>query len=273
VISSNNLLVRAKLPRGEAIRLLSVAAGVSRARILAGVDLDADAVGRYVDMVERRLAGTPLQHLEGSVPFGALDLKVDRRALIPRPETEYLWSLLTDLVEPPDLILDIGTGTGALALALQATYPGSRVIGVELSPDAVALARENVATTGVAIDVLEGDLFDAIEDDDLRGRFGLIVSNPLYVSEAEWAELPVDVRDHDPPIALVAGPHGTEIIARIVAGSIDWLGPGGSLAVEIGEAHGQTVHDMAVEAGYAGVRVVQDLAGRDRYLFAERADD
>lgn len=266
MISSTNLLARAALPRHEAVRLLAAAAGVSRTRVLAGVALDADAVGRYVAMVERRQAGVPLQHLEGSVPFGPIELAVDGRALIPRPETEYLWSLLVDQLEAPGVIVDVGTGTGALALALQSSFPDATVFATELSPEAAGLARENAATTGLAVTVLEGDLYDPLPSGLVAD---LIVANPPYIAEGEWAALPADVRDHDPRMALIGGPEGTEVIERLVAGALPRLAPGGLLAVEIGETQGGVVLAMAQRAGLAA-RIVADLAGRDRYLWAER---
>ena len=138
------------------------------------------------------------------------------------------------------------------------------VVGV--TPEAATLARENAARLGLDVHVVEGDLFEPLEGD----RFDLIVSNPPYIAESEWADLPTDVRDHDPRMALVGGPEGTEIIERVVHEAVALLHDGGLLAVEIGETQGPAVLEMAAGAAYTNARVLKDLAGRDRYLFAER---
>ena len=265
--SSRTLIRMAEVPSHEAVRLLAAAAASTRAAVLTGFEVDAETRCRYDALVEARRSGRPLQHLEGSVSFGPLELSIDRRALIPRPETEYLWSLLSVRVVGPRLIVDVGTGSGALALALQTSFPAAVVVATEVSEDAAALARHNAARTGLAIEVREGDLLGALSAAH-ADSIDLMVSNPPYVAEAEWAALPSDVRDHDPRLALVAGEAGTEIIARLVDEAIRWLRPGGLLAVEIGERQGAEVLGMAEE--YVAACIEQDLAGRDRYLFAER---
>jgi release factor glutamine methyltransferase len=217
----------------------------------------------------RRSSGEPLQYLEGTADFGPLELMVDRRALIPRPETEQLWELASAVLGkagPGTVIVDIGTGTGALALALKHMFSEARVFAVDSSPPALALAAENQRATGLEVALLGGDLFAPLPA-ELRGRVDLIVSNPPYVAEAEWRDLPVDVRDHEPREALVAGPAGTEVLARIADEAQWWLGVGGCAVCEIGETQGGEVLDLFA-AFDAEIR--QDLAGRDRFVVARK---
>lgn len=214
------------------------------------------------ELVRRRLEGEPLQYLEGSTAFVSFDLVVDERVLIPRPETEMLWDLACSLVTQPSVIVDLCTGSGALAIALARRFPDARVIGTDLSDDALAVARANGAALAPGVEWRQGDLFAAL-DPSLRGAVDLMVANPPYVSEAEWDQLPVDVR-HEPRMALVAGETGLEVLSRIAAEAADWLKPGGRLVCEIGESQGDAVLDMF--SGYRSSAVLRDLADRDRYL-------
>lgn len=222
---------------------------------------------RYAALVARRLRGEPLQYVEGSAAFGPLDLVVDPRVLIPRPETEQLWELACSLAEDPRLVLDLGTGSGALALALAHRFPAARVIAVDASRDALDVAVDNGRRLDLEVEWLAGDLFDPVPS-ELQGRLDLVVSNPPYVAEGEWDELPEDVR-REPRQALVAGPAGTEVLDRIAAEVRPWLSPGGWVLCEIGETQG-----AHVEAGFAAaleqVEVRTDLAGRDRFVIGRR---
>ncbi len=265
--SSRDLVVAADLPCHEAVRLLAVSTVSSRAQVLAGFDVGPEATVGYLKLVEERRSGAPLQYLEGSVSFGPVELSVDARALVPRPETEYLWSLLTGLLGDPQRILDIGTGTGALALGLKTSFPSATVIATEISDEAATLACHNAAEAGLEIDVRIGDLFSPVRS-AMIGSFDLVVSNPPYIAEADWALLPEDVRDHEPLVALVGGETGSEVITRLVSEAFQWLRAGGLLAVEIGETQGTEL--LAMAGDYADARIERDLAGRDRYLFARR---
>lgn len=231
-----------------------------RLRNVAGDDQHLD------ELVRRRLEGEPLQYLEGTAAFGPFDLAVDERVLIPRPETEGLWDLACSLVTSPAVIVDLCTGSGALAIALARRFPDARVIGTDLSEDALGVARVNGAALAPDVEWRKGDLFDALEP-SLRGKVDLLVSNPPYVSAAEWGELPVDVR-REPRMALVAGKTGLEILSRIADEAATWLRPGGKLVCEIGEKQGRAVRD--VFSRYHDVVVLRDLTDRDRYLVAGR---
>ena len=254
------------LPQHEHRRLVEAALGSVPAR--SDTLRDDDRV-RVEALVARRVGGEPLQYIEGDIPFGPITIAVDPRALIPRPETEFLWEQAVASLGsagPGTVIVDIGTGSGALALALKHEFPEARVIGIDISEDALALAGENGSRTGLDVEWLHGDLFEPLPP-RLRGRIDLIVSNPPYVSESEWPDLPIDVRDHEPRGALVAGPDGTEVLARIGAEAFWWLGVGGWALCEIGS-------DQAIAAlesfSLYDREVRRDLAGRERVLVARK---
>jgi release factor glutamine methyltransferase len=257
------------LPPHERERLRAAATGRSRASFGARPELTLEEERRLERLEARRAAGEPLQYLEGTVQFGPIEIAVDGRALIPRPETEQVWeAAVHSLGEagPGTTIVDLGTGTGALALAMKHAFPTARVVAVDVSTRAAALAAENADRTGLVVEVLEGDLFTPLPA-RLRGRIDLVVSNPPYVAEHEWTGLPADVRDHEPREALVAGPEGTEVLARIAAEAYWWLGVGGWVVCEIGETQAEAARDL-FSAYDREVR--RDLAGRDRILVARK---
>lgn len=253
------------LPAHERRRLLSLVTGEPLAETYEGMELTDRQRLRYERLTARRLEGEPLQYLEGSVDFGPLTLTIDRRALIPRPETEYLWELVVDAVETagetPRVIVDLCTGSGALALALRHAFPTAWVSGADLSAPAISLAEENTRRTGLDVSWWEGDLFEALPE-HFRGRVDVLVANPPYV--ADDAYLPMEVRDHEPHVALYAGVDGMEILQRIAAEAGDWLAPGGIIACEIGEEQGPAV--LAAFSAFSP-RLVADLTGRIRYVF------
>lgn len=246
-------MIRSKLPRHEARRLWDTARSD-------------EALFRTLEA--RRLEGEPLQYLEGTAAFGPLDLLVDRRVLIPRPETEQLWEMVARTVIEPGIVVDLCTGSGALAVACQATWPEARVIATDVSPDAAEVARLNADRLGVGIEVRVGDLFAALPE-EVRGEVDLIVSNPPYVAEDEWECLPLDVRA-EPRMALVAGPAGTEVLHRIAGDAVSWLGPRGVLAVEMGETQGAELAEAFRQAGLAEVEIRTDLTGRDRFVVGRK---
>ena len=218
----------------------------------------------FDELVARRVAGEPLQYLEGSAAFGPFDLVVDDRVLIPRPETEGLWELARTSVTDPRLILDLCTGSGALAIALHASFPQARVIGADISAEALDVARENGRRLAPAVEWALGDLFGALAP-QLVGMFDLIVANPPYVASSEWGRLPDDVRQ-EPRLALVSGPTGLEVLRRIASESPAWLSPGGVVVCEIGETQAEAVR--GIFAGFDSVEIHLDLQGRDRYVVA-----
>jgi release factor glutamine methyltransferase len=214
-------------------------------------------------LIDRRLAGEPLQYIEGSAAFGPLDLVVDERVLIPRPETEGLYELATRLVRTPEVIVDLCTGCGALALALKAFFPSAAVFATDISPEAIEVATFNRYRTGHQVYLAEGDLFDPLPT-AILGTVDLIVANPPYVAEVDFSDLPREVQ-REPRVALVAGPTGLEVIQRVGASSATWLRPGGVIICEIGERQG-----VSATSSFADLPAVvrQDLSGRDRYVVA-----
>jgi release factor glutamine methyltransferase len=197
-------------------------------------------------------------------------LRTDRRALVPRPETERLWEEgVAALGEagPGTVIVDLCTGSGNLALAFQHQFPQARVVATDLSSDALALAEENADALGLGVTFLKGDLFEALPV-ELYERVDLLVTNPPYVAESEFDRLPVDVRDHDPRQALVAGPRGDEMLVRIADEAYWWMGTGGWLFCEIGETQSERALDLF--GSYLDVEVRPDLTGRPRILVGRK---
>lgn len=259
----------------EARWILERATGLEAAELQVALDEPATVRGAtHVNhMLERRVAGEPLQYVLGRWGFRSLDLYVDRRVLIPRPETEVLAELALAEVDRlgAQLAIDLGTGSGAIALALAVERPKLDVWGTDASPEALAVARANLAGVGrasVRVRLAEGDWFRALPS-DLRGRVDVIVTNPPYVAHHEVPDLPPDVRDWEPELALVSGgPAGLDDVAAIVAEAPSWLTRPGSLLVEMAPHQTDAARDMARAAGFTSVSVWPDLTGRDRILQA-----
>jgi release factor glutamine methyltransferase len=252
------------LPAAE--RLMMHVLGTDRAGIYRRSDdlttAEAKAFGR---LLCRRCTGTPVQHLTGTQGFRRLLLAVRPGVFVPRPETEaVVEAALEAIVEVPEpVIVDVGTGTGAVALAIKDERPDARVIALDLSPAAVGLARENADRLGLAIDVLEGDLLAPVPT-DLIGAVDLIVSNPPYVAPESAPSLPADVLA-DPPFALFGGPH---VYVQLFCDARAWMRSGGSVVAEVDESRGGAVAAIAVGAGFVDARVKKDLSGRDRVVIA-----
>jgi release factor glutamine methyltransferase len=214
----------------------------------------------------QRCHGTPLQYLTGEQQFMELALAVAPGVFVPRPETEGLveaaLQTLRDVAAP--IAVDVGTGTGAVALAIKRLRPDARVLATEISVEAVGLARRNASRLELEVDVRRGDLLDPVPG-ALRGRIDLIVSNPPYVTRDEYETLPEEVR-LEPYEALVGG---TDVHRRLAEEAPGWLAPSGSLVVEIGSSQGQEVRAILAE-GFEDVEVLPDLAGRDRVVRARR---
>ena len=214
-------------------------------------------------LIKRRKNGEPLQYIEGSAAFGPLQLRVDDRVLVPRPETEGLFDIASRMVRHPEVILDLCTGSGALALALKNEFPGASVFATDVSADAIDVALTNRHETGLDIYLATGDLFDPLPV-SLLGEVDLVVANPPYVSEVEFEALPAEVQQ-EPRVALISGPTGLEVIQRIGASVAEWLRPGGVVVCEIGDTQGVSASSCFRDLP-AVVR--QDMAGRDRYVVA-----
>ena len=229
--------------------------------------------GRYVARLRRRMNREPLQHVLGTAPFRHVTLRVGPDALVPRPETELLaeWALeLLPSTLPSPLVIDLGTGTGCIACAIAWERPGARVIGLEASPRAAAMARDNVAALGfsgrVTVDV--SDLFGALRS----MRADIVVSNPPYLPTDLIPTLSPEVSRHDPRIAMDGGPDGLSVICRIVAEAPAWLVPGGALLLEtFGGEQARTVVALMREQGFEAIETRRDLAGVERFVAGRRA--
>jgi len=259
-------------PTANAETLLMNLLGTDRAALYARREgLDARTARLYGRALCRRCAGTPLQHITGDQQFLDLRLRVVPGVFVPRPETEILATTAIDLiagVEDP-VVVDVGTGTGAVALAVRSRRPDARVLATDLSPAAVDLARANSERCGLDVETLAGDLLAPVPP-ELRGRVDLVVSNPPYLTPEDYEELPEEVR-RDPFEALVGGVGGLDVQARLAADAPAWLRPGGWLVVEMGETQAEDVTGLMTGAGFADIRVTRDLAGRDRVASARLA--
>nr|WP_246580831.1 peptide chain release factor N(5)-glutamine methyltransferase [Deinococcus aestuarii] len=221
---------------------------------------------RLAEIIERRAARVPLQHLLGEVEWGGVRLRTDARALVPRPETEWLLHLALEALRsvPTPRVLDVGTGTGALALGVRAARPDATVTATDLSPGALTLARENAALNGVDLTFVEGSLLAG-----LPGPFDLIVSNPPYLPEGDRADADPEVR-HDPELALYAGADGLAVARPLAAQAGATLPPGGVLLLELDP---RNAPQFAAELRAEGWRaeVLPDLAGRERFVRARQS--
>jgi release factor glutamine methyltransferase len=258
----------------EARWLVQRASGLEGAELILGLEEPASlgSASFFHDMLERRLRGEPLQYVLGRWGFRVLDLYVDERVLIPRPETEALTQMALEECRRLEarLAVDLGTGSGAIALALAVEWTGIDVWATDVSPDALAVARANVAAMGrigAAVRLAEGSWYEALPA-ELAGAVDVIVSNPPYVAELEVEDMPDEVRAWEPLPALVSGPTGLEAIEQIVAEAPLWLAQPGSLLVEIAPQQAAQAEALARAAGFGSAAVWPDLTGRDRILLA-----
>jgi release factor glutamine methyltransferase len=249
-------------PRVDAERLLAQALGMERVELYMHLDrpLTPSELEDARALLARRAAGEPLQYVLGEWGFRRLTLRVDGRALIPRPETETLVERCLALLDGDDAprVLDVGAGSGAVARALADEHPGARVTAIDVSEEALSLARENAERTGLAVELLCRDLFAGLPGDG----WDLVVSNPPYVRGDELASLSREVVDWEPALALFDRGH-TEALVREAAQA---LRPGGALALETHEDGASGVAALLGREGYLAVRTTKDLAGRDRVV-------
>ena len=272
----------------EARWIIEQASGLRGSDLAAGEHEVAPAVAaaRVAAMTHRRIGGEPLQYVLGEWSFRGIELFVDARVLIPRPETELTAQVaIYEAVaagarrgrndawtgaREEFIVVDLGTGSGALAIALATELPDAEVWATDISADALGVARANVAgNAGAAtrIRLAEGDLFAALPE-PLRGHVRLVVSNPPYIAAHEVDDLPAEVAAYEPLPALVSGPTGMEAIERIIADAASWLAPNGALVVELAPHQAEAAVQLAGDAGFVSSAVKQDLAGRDRVLVA-----
>ncbi len=257
--------------------LVEEVSGMTSAELIAATNAiaPARAVDRLESLVDRRLTGEPLQYVLGRWSFCGIDLMVDRRVLIPRPETEGLVELArAELVRlkvaANDVVVDLGTGSGAIAIGLAAQLPGVEIWATDREPSALEVARANLAGVGrmaVGVRVAQGSWFDALPV-ALRGRIRMVVSNPPYLTDEELADQ--DELKQEPVSALVSGPTGLECISIIVEEAMDWLTSDGVLLVELDPRRADAALQCARNAGFTDAAIENDLAGRARVLIARR---
>jgi release factor glutamine methyltransferase len=268
-------------PRLDAELLLATALGVDRAELFRTPErvLTRIEERRFDGYLVRRQAREPVAYIRGHRAFRAIELEVTPAVLIPRPETETLVDVALEalaavpggaaapgLYEP--LALDVGTGSGCVALALAAENPFVRLVAVDVSKAAVEVARRNAARLGLGgrVDIRRGDLLDDLPP---REHFDLIVSNPPYIPEAEYRTLEANVRDYEPRMALHGGEDGLDVYRRLIPAAAGRLRPGGVLAVEVGAGQAAAVRALFAAAGaFAAPRERADLAGTPRVVFA-----
>ncbi|MCX5758378.1 MAG: peptide chain release factor N(5)-glutamine methyltransferase, partial [Candidatus Hydrogenedentes bacterium] len=255
-------------PRLDAEILLAHALGISRSALLARLRDREDAPG-FDALVERRAKAEPIGYILGTWEFFSLSFIVRKPLLVPRPETEHLVeSVLAHIGDPPARVLDIGTGTGCVAVSIAVNAPQAFVLATDISVNAIETATENARRHAVTnrITFRRGDLFAALEPDE--GPFDVICSNPPYVEAGAWNSLPPAIRLHEDPGALLAGPEGLDAIARIIREAPPFLRPGGMLALEMDDAQRNSVECLLQEAGYRDITFTRDLAGLNRIASA-----
>ncbi len=256
-------------PEFDAAELLAHVLGTSRSRLPLVDSVPAEVVQRYDDLVARRAAREPLQHLTGTAYFRNVELLVGPGVFVPRPETELLagWAVeLAGRVEHP-VVVDLCTGSGAVAKAIADEVPGARVHAVELDPHAHAWAERNLEGTGV--DLRRGDMAEAF--DDLAGTVDVITCNPPYIPLDAWESVAPEVRDHDPQLALWSGADGLDALRILERRAALLLKPGGAVGAEHADQQGESAPAVFTTSGrWSEVRDHQDLAGRPRFVTARR---
>ncbi len=271
-------------PESTLIALWGLAAGHIRANSETGAaslpPLDGDAADRLVSLIDRRLAGEPLAYLTGRQVFMGIEFLVSPGAMIPRKETEILARVAIDLAarmvaeRGPIRVLDLCTGSGNLALVIASHVARSRVVGVDLAPEAVALAQANAVHLGLSerVHFFQGDLYSPFDHKESIGPFDLIVCNPPYISSARIDLLPGEIRDHEPRLALDGGPFGIRIIKRLIEETPRFLRPGSWICFEVGAGQGKSVTRMLKKLpAYSQVESFADSYGEVRVLGAQKS--
>ncbi|MCG3178820.1 MAG: Release factor glutamine methyltransferase [Phycisphaerae bacterium] len=268
-------------PRLAAELLLAHALEIQRIQLYVRFDqpVAGPALDKFRELVRRAGEHEPIAYLVGRREFFSLPFAVGPDVLIPRPETETLVEEAIRLAragngtaaKPPALlrVLDVGTGSGAIAVALARHLRGATVVATDVSPGALAVAQANAAANGCTIDFRLGSLYDPVGGE---AGFDLVCSNPPYISEAELADLPANVRDYEPRLALAAGPDGLEVIRPLIEQAPGLLADGGRLLIEVAWNQAPRVAPLMEQAGLADVRTVRDTLGHERVVVGTKKD-
>ena len=259
-------------PKLDAQTLLAHSLGCKRLELFLRFDepLPENKLADFREMARRRAKREPLQHILGRVEFFGVSLKSDARALVPRPETEELCEIITTKYFADKLanirILDLGTGSGAIAIALAKHYENAQVEAVDFSDDALALAKENAEAAGVKnLSIKKSDWFENVD-----GVFDLIVANPPYLTDAEVASAQPEVKDYDPHSALLSPDSGLADLRKILAGATKHLKTGGVLACECGLGQPEILAKESAEIGYSSAESLPDMSRRTRFLICKK---
>lgn len=258
--------------RADAELLLMHFLGISRAWLIAHPDheIEFSKWESYYEFLQRRCYGEPIQYMIGETEFYGLPFKVNADVLIPRPETEHLVEKVLELAQDFDRprIIDIGTGSGAIAVALAHQLPAAEITATDLSESALVLARENAARNGVEsrIRFLQGDLLSPVAGE----LFDIVASNPPYVPNTDRALIAVEVREYEPPLALFAGNDGLAVYRRLIPAAYIGLVPGGFLALEIGFTQAEAIERLLASASFRNIAFTPDLQGIPRVASAQR---
>jgi len=263
----------------------------TNAELLLGAVLNAQKIDLYLDrdriltspqiekfnqLIQERISGKPLQYIIGSTEFFGLEFEVNQNVLIPRPETETLVETIIRHLEnlPSPKIIDIGTGSGAIAISLAKTLKDPMVYATDVSKDALLVAKENAERRKVEshIEFLCGYLFEPLKNRKLEGSIDCVVSNPPYVSPEEFDQLPKEVRDYEPLLALKSDEEGTSFHKKIIEGSLDFLKKEGILALEVGLGQANKVAELVYDCtGFKNIEIKKDLGGIERIVVAWKA--
>lgn len=275
-IRATRMLADTEAPALTAQLLLCHVLGVDRVALVAHSEQAVpDDAGRQLELLlNRRIQGEPLAYILGFREFYGRDFQVNRHTLIPRPETEHLVEEALDFFPRPEqrvTFVDLGTGSGCIAVTLAAERPAWQGVAVDISQGALDTARRNAASHGAALEFLLADFTAPLPLE--ASSFDLVLSNPPYISEEEYAGLDVGVRDFEPRSALVPGPEGMEHPRVVEQAARRLLKPGGLFLMEHGWLQGEACRELCRGPFWKHVRTGRDLAGRDRYLFAERTSE
>jgi len=259
-------------PRADAELLLARVLDTTRTGVVLAArrPLAPALAAAFETLLVRRAAREPVHHLLGEREFWSMTLAVDRRVLVPRPETELVVETALRVAPGARRVIDVGTGSGAIALALARELGAAAVCAADVDAGALSVARSNVVRLAARVRLVRGDLLEPFAS----GCADLVVSNPPYVGDAELATLAPEVRDHEPRRALAAGPDGLAVLGRLIAAAPRVLAPGGWLVVEMGAGQARAVRGLVEQAGrYERIEVVRDHAGIERVLAAREGTD
>ncbi|MBI9032792.1 peptide chain release factor N(5)-glutamine methyltransferase [bacterium] len=227
-------------------------------------EISSEQISQIRSMIKRRCQNEPLQYILGYTEFYGFKFKVRPDVLIPRPETEYLIERIQDNITNPQRILDIGTGSGAIAITLKKLFPDAEVLALDISPEALKVAQENAILNNVEITFIQADIYT-----EEIGKFDLLVSNPPYVTEEEYAQLPSEVKHFEPIQALVGSESGLFFYRKILELASSILNHPGAIFFEIGEHQAQDIKKIASSHNLNQLEIIQDLAGKDRIIYVK----